>query len=365
MDNSSTPQPPPDSSLIRNLPIQQRIDWLMEHAHHYAQVYQSAESYLARERYIAKHDTGIIALKCMDGRLNLSLATNTPAGIIQPIRNIGGRFDLGWPHFGELLTEQVQSVVKHGRRMLVLINYHYSKGNSRRGCAGWGYNTDAARDHALRIKRQVEEVFGSAHSTVYPLVCGFETDEDVLILHGSTHRDVLDLSTISDRDLASLPASLSRLYPDMPEEMQEDLLPLVQGNITHIAETKRSDRTLEIVHHEWMIGIGRGFHWLHMPNLALIIGPYNPELADPLSKAGGIIAANMENDLIPDDGFLLFSVAPYQEMGVDRARATLKSRFMAEFAAHVIRSDHPKISDKINIRKAVLSWHTRDLELIE
>ncbi|MBS0165680.1 MAG: hypothetical protein JSR29_06355 [Nitrospira sp.] len=364
MGNSALTQVSPDSSVIRNLPIQQRIDWLMEHARRYAQVYQSPESFLARERYSAKHDTAIIALKCMDGRLNLSVATNTPSGIIQPIRNIGGRFDMGWPHFGEVMTEQVQHMVRHGRRTLVLINYHYSKGDQHRGCAGWGYNTDASRDHALRTKRQVEEVFGSAHSTVYPLVCGFETDEDALILHGSNHRDILDLSTVSTQDLASLPASLSRLYPDMPEEMQEDLLPLVQGNIAHIEEIRKSDRTLEIVHHEWMIGIGRGFHWLHMPNLALIIGPYSPELADPLSKAGGIIAANMRDDRIPDDGFLLLSVAPYQEVGVDRARATLKSRFMADFAAHIIRSDHAKIADKINIRKAVLSWHTRALELI-
>jgi hypothetical protein len=337
----------------------------MEHARRYAQTYQSPESFLARERYNAKHETAIIVLECMDGRLNLSVATNTPSGIIHPIRNIGGRFDLGWPHFGEVLTEQVQSMVKQGRRTLVLINYHYSKGALHRGCGGWNYDTDAARNHMIRTKRQVEEVFGTVHSTVYPLVCGFETDEDALILHGSNHLDILDLSTISSMDLHSLPGSLSRLYPDMPESMQADLLPLVQGNIAHIAEIKKSDRALEIVHHEWMIGIGRGFHWLHMPNLALIIGPYSPELADPLSKAGGIIAANMHNNLIPDDGFLLLSVAPYQEVGVDRARATLKSRFMAEFAAHIIRSDHAKIADKINIRKAILSWHTRALELFE
>lgn len=364
MDNSSVFQPSPASTAVRNLPIQQRIDWLIEYAHRYAQAYQSPESYLARERYLAKHDTGIIALKCMDGRLNLSLATNTPPGIIDPIPNLGGRFHLGWPHFGEVLTEQVHSVVSHGRHMLILSNYHYSKGDQSRGCAGWGYNTEAARDSAVQIKRQVEEVFGTEHSTVYPVVCGFETDEDSLILHGSNRRDVLDLSTLSAQDLPFLPATLSRLYPDMPEEMAEDFLPLIQGNIAHITDTKRSDRTLEIVHHEWMIGIGRGFNWLHMPNMALIIGPYSPELADPLSKAGGIIAANMKNDQIPDDGFLLFSVAPYQEVGVDRARATLKSRFMADFAAHIIRSDHPQIADKIHIRKAVLSWHTRALELI-
>ncbi len=364
MGDSTFSQTSADSIAIRNLPIQQRIDWLIEHARHYAQMYQSPESFIARERYSAKHPTSIIALKCMDGRLNLSVATNTPSGIIQPIRNIGGRFDMGWPHFGEVMTEQVQHMVRHGHQALILINYHYSKGDPQRGCAGWGYNTDVARDHAFRIQRQMEEVFGSAHNTVYPLVYGFETDEDALVLHGRHHRDVLDLSTISAQSLASLPATLSQLYPDMPEEMQEDLLPLVRGNIAHIEETRKSDRTLEIVHHEWMIGVGRGFHWLHMPNLALIIGPHSPELADPLSKAGGIIAANMRDDRIPDDGFLLLSVAPYQEVGVDRARATLKSRFMADFATHIIRSDHAKIADKINIRKAVLSWHTRALELI-
>ena len=126
MGNSSVPRPNPDSVAIRNFPIQERIDWLMEHARRYAQVYQSPESFLARERYSAKHATAIIALKCMDGRLNLSVATNTPPGIIEPIRNLGGRFDLGWPHLGEVITEQIQHMVRHGRPTLVFINYHYT-----------------------------------------------------------------------------------------------------------------------------------------------------------------------------------------------------------------------------------------------
>ncbi len=281
MGQSLSAQATPDNSAIRNLPIQQRIDWLIEHARRHALVYQSPESFLARNLYSAKHDTTVIALSCMDGRINLSLATNTPSGIIQPIRNIGGRFDLGRPHFGEVLAKQVQSMVRQGRRSLVLINYHFPKGALHRGCAGWNYDTDAARNNMVRTKRQVEEVFGMAHSTVYQLVCGFETDEDSLILHRSNDHDILDLSSISSQDLSSLPALLAQLYPDMPEEMQEDLLPLVQGNLAHIDGIRRSDRSLEIVHHEWMIGIGRGFHWLHMPNLALIIGPYSPELADP------------------------------------------------------------------------------------
>ena len=47
--------------------------------------------------------------------------------------------------------------------------------------------------------------------------------------------------------------------------------------------------------------------WLHMPNLALIIGPYSPDLAEPIRKAAGIIEANMKNYRIPDDGFFYSS----------------------------------------------------------
>ena len=61
----------------------------------------------------------------------------------------------------------------------------------------------------------VEEVFGSGHNTVYPLVCGFETDEDALVLHGCGG-EVLDLSTISSTNRETLPTVLARLYPDMP-----------------------------------------------------------------------------------------------------------------------------------------------------
>jgi len=54
-----------------------------------------------------------------------------------------------------------------------------------------------------------------------------------------------------------------------------------------------------------MICLGRGFDFLHTPNLALIIGPYSPDLADPLRKAAAIIEANMQAGRIPNDGFLL------------------------------------------------------------
>ena len=80
---------------------------------------------------------------------------------------------------------------------------------------------------------------------------------------------------------------------------------------------------------------------------------------------GMIIETNMQAGRIPDDGFLLLAEAPYHEIGVDRARAELKSRFLSEFAADVIRIEFPKLAEKMHVRTAVLAWQTRAMEMID
>jgi hypothetical protein len=351
---------------IHNRPITERIDWLCERARDYSARFCSPENWLARERYLARHPTAIAVLKCMDGRINIPLATNTPLGIIQPFRNLGGMFDLGWPHLGEVLAGYVQRCVRDGRRVLLFITYHFSRGDRQRGCAGFAYDTAAAMAHTYRIKSQVESVFGLGHETVYPLVCGFETDEDALLLHGenSDGGAVLDLSRLGASDEGSLALQLAALFPDMPQQVRGDVLPLLSGNLAHIAEVRQMQRAVDIEHCEWMICLGRGFDFLHMPNLALIVGPYSPELADPVGKAAAIIESNMASGRIPDDGFLLLASVPYEEIGVDRARAELKSAFLADFAAAVIAERKPALAAKMHVRKAVLDWRSRRLEML-
>lgn len=155
----------------------------------------------------------------------------------------------------------------------------------------------------------------------------------------------------------------------MPGQMRTDLLPLLEGNLEHIATVREQiahhERQLDIEHREWMICLGRGFDFLHTPNVALIIGPYSPNLAEPIRRAAGIMEANMAAGRIPDDGFLVLASAPYDEIGVDRARAELKSRFLSGFAAAVIRDTHPQLAAKMAMRTAVLDWRSRTLETIE
>jgi hypothetical protein len=346
---------------MHDQPIETRIDWLFDLARRHAIEYSSPEAYLARRRYLAEHPTAILVLKCMDGRINIPIATNTPKGIIQPFRNLGGMFNLGWPHLGEVLAHEVQGVVSAGRRALVFITYHYSKGDPHRGCAGFNYDTAAAYAHTREIRAEVEHTFGVGHGTVYPLVCGFETDEDALILHGSGGA-TLNVAELSRADSASLGPRLAALFPDMPEQVRADLIPLILGNIEHIAEVRGASRELDIEHREWIICVGRGFDFLHMPNLALIIGPYSPDLADPIRKAAGIIRSNMTAGRIRGDGFLLLASSPYADIGVDRARAELKARFLSRFAADVVRGVDPDLAARMHVRTAVLNWRSRDLE---
>lgn len=352
---------------VTRLPIEKRIDWLFNLADRHGAAFRSPEAWLARERYLAQHPTAIAVLKCMDGRINLPIMTNTPTGILMPFRNLGGAFDLGWPHLGEVLAHHVENWISAGRRVLFLVTYHYSKGDPHRGCAGFNYDTEAAIAHTRVIRRQMEQIFGAQHATIYPLICGIETDEDTIIVHGS-NGEKLDLSVLTPDEKETLEPRLTALLPDMPPQMRADLLPLLLGNLENIArvreQAQRNERHLEIEHREWMICVGRGFDFLHTPNLALIIGPYSPNLDVPIGKAGGIIQSNMRSGRIPDDGFLLLASVPYMEIGMDRARAELKSIFLARFAAEVLRNEFPALAEKMFVRTAVLDWHSRTLEKV-
>jgi carbonic anhydrase len=72
--------------------IQNLIDLNKEHS----RLFSDPGTAAARRQYRAQHPTEIGSLKCMDGRLHLPVATKTPLGIIQPWRNVGGKFDIAY-----------------------------------------------------------------------------------------------------------------------------------------------------------------------------------------------------------------------------------------------------------------------------
>ncbi len=321
---------------------------------------------LARRLYRAQHPSEIIALKCMDGRLNLSVMTNTPPGIIKPYRNIGGKFDLGWPFFGRLILDDVEYSVSKGRPTIVLSTYHFSKGDTHRGCAGHGYDTHAARTEAMRLSCQFTDAFGSKYEAVWPLVVGIETDEGGLVFHGAGER-LLDIAAHVDADVEHLHTEFRHLYPAVPDSLLEDLLPIVIGNQRYVRDMRAQKRpVIDLEHREQIIAVGRGFDWLHLPNRALMIGPYDPQWEHAVAVAGGIVINNMNTKRIPSEcGALLLVSAPFRAIGADQGVAIEKALFLAHEAHRVLAEQVPAIIGTLKTLVGTVDMNTRHFHVLK
>lgn len=345
--------------------IEEKIKWLLEVNKKNSEKYIKDE--LPRRIYQSEHQTNILALKCMDGRVNLSLVTGTPLGIIKPYRNIGGRFNLGWPMLGADIEKVIEEGVSLAKKSIVLINYHYSAGDPHRGCAGFGYDKEASFNFTLNLHKQFNRVFGENNGAVYPIVVGLETDTDALIFHGEnpSSENVLFVNDEMDTDYESIFSLVHNLYPNMDKTVKKDIVPLIQGNILHIKKVKSLNRDFnDMKHKEWILGVGRGFDWLHEPNIALLVGPFNPELSAPISKAVGIILDNMDSGRINEDGFLVLSSAIFKKPGYDKNRAIEKTNFFASKAKEIIERDYPGLKSKVHFMRVVIDENTRRIEQV-
>lgn len=342
------------------------IDFLINHNKKQSLEFSAPDAALQRRRYRAEHPTEIAAWKCMDGRLHLPIITQIPLGIIQPFRNIGGQFDLGWPFFGLLIKEWVDYAIEKRRDSIILVTYHFSKSDTHLGCKGFAYDTQAAKSFTANLVTQVERVFGEKHTVVYPIHVGIETDEDALILHGKDGA-VLNLAEEKEADEAELRQKLRILFPDMRTQMLEDLLPLVLGNIRHIKEVRSEKRPLQdIDHREQVLGIGRGFDWLHLHNKALLIGPFSYNLQDPIAKAAGILLDNMKKGQIPEDeGVVLIASSVYRdEVGIERQLAHEKSISLATLAVKTIKEQVPELLPHLSVLVGTVDLTTRSFSRI-
>jgi hypothetical protein len=283
----------------------------------------------------------------MDGRLNFAVMTKTPPGILQPFRNVGGRFDLGWPFFGELIREWVDFAFSRTRLCVVFVTYHFSTGDHHRGCKGFGYDTKAATENAHKLVAQFERVYGKRERVVFPLVVGIETDEDALIFHGEAG-GVFNTAEHVGTTPEEVECVLHELYPSMLDEARRDILPLILGNLSHIEDVRRAHRKpVDLDHAEQIIGPGRGFDWLHLPNKALIIGPYDHDWPSAVAIAGDIVLNNIQSGCVPKDegALLLTSSLARDQMGSHGWNTAVEKAFYVHRTA--LKSLHEKVPDLI------------------
>jgi hypothetical protein len=330
----------------------------------HAQEFGSPQTTLSRRLYRAQHPTEIGVFKCMDGRLHLPVMTNTALGIIQPWRNLGGKFDLGWPGLQYTVRDWITTGIGRGHHMLAIVTYHFAKGDAHRGCRGFGYNTEEAISFTANLKKQFDSVYGQG--PVYTIQVGIETDSDALIFHGE-NGEIMDLFTLTNTSAEYLMGALERLYPNMPEVVRQDLLPLMQGNSTHIEAIKKEHRPIaDAEHKEWVLAIGRGFDWLHEINTALIIGPYDPHLEQAIATGASLLWSNVEAGRIQkEDGIVLITSAPYFDaVGPERKLAEEKTKFLQSFAKDVIAREVPALVPHLSYLTTTVDMNTRLMSVL-
>src|SRR5581483_1915013 len=140
--------------------------------------------------------------------------------------------------------------IQRGRDVLMLMTYHYSKGDQHRGCAGFGYDTASAKKGATELVAQASRVYGRPYQAVHPILVGMETDDEALIFHGE-HGEPFAVAENLDLSRNELDQRLMELYPEMRERMRTDLLELVQGNQRHIKQVRAANRSpIDLNHRE-------------------------------------------------------------------------------------------------------------------
>ena len=354
------------SALISKSKVieQDLIEYILKHNALRSADYTNPSAQLSRQLYRAKHPTEILVAKCMDGRLNLAVYTEVPPGILQPFRNVGGRFDLGWPFYQEVIRDTVGYAIDKGRGCILISSYHFSKGDTHRGCAGFGYDTAAAKEAALELKNQFTRVYGDAIGRpVYALMIGIETDEEALVFHG-TKDETLNVADIpTDYTEANIGSRIEKIYPDMDPKMRNDLIPLIAGNVRHIAAVRASEKEpIDLEHREQIIAVGRGFDWLHQPNRALIVGPYAHSWPSAVKTAGTIALSNLKEGRIPtEQGVLLLVAALWRsdEREVGRRLKEEKVRYLRKTAEEVLRTEVPDLFQHLHILAGVVDADTR------
>ncbi len=317
---------------------------------------------LERELYLAKHPTKIMVFKCMDGRVHMPTVTHTPLGVMRPYRNIGGKFNLGWPLLNESFNRAVARAVGRGSRVLVLVTYHFSAGDEHRGCAGFQYDCAEAKRFTAEFRQQISRVYGKDNQVVCPILVGLETDKDTLIFHGENN-EIIEVSKIDDTTEKNLKEVFGKIYPKMPERIFLDLIPLVQGNAEHVAETKGQKPLEQLEHGEWILAVGKGFDWLHTPNMALIVGPYDPNLGKPIEIAASIIKKNMDAGRIGKE-FIVLSSAVYTD-AEEIARSKERSIYLNALAREIIENNFPEMTPLMKYMSVIVDTNTMKMTVVE
>lgn len=345
------------------------LDYLLDLSKAHARVF--AEQRPEREAYKRKHPTRKKVYKCADGRLNGALYTRTPMGILEPVRNLGGFFRLGWPALHGDLLQWYFDARKRGQRSLVFVTYHKSRGARHRGCAFFDGDDARAIASARSFKEQFDRALVSefGRDQLCVLLMGFETDNEALVLHNERGEQVdLYADVVRHGSGHSFVKDLPRFFAGEHEQIINDLTPLVEGNLNHIQSVmQQSNRDLDVDadHHEFAFLVGRGFGWLHEANTAFILGAFDITMRPRLAKVVELARKNLFEG--KTDGKLVhMACAPYYEpSGYHPAIAREKAWDLHNATMDVVKETAGDILPFLDTAVAVVDMQTQQLDILD
>jgi hypothetical protein len=319
--------------------------------------------------YRREHPTALMATLCMDGRVSWQELTGLPMGLCRLVRNIGGKYEMGWPLMQSTISEWAHEAHKRYAHALLMITYHFSKGDEHLGCAGFSYRTDEAYAHMIRFQSQVRYCCGDR---IFPVIVGIETDADAFVIHGEDDQKFDTAQYIGVTDDAVLLQEMRRLFPSAPQQVLIDFVPLVRGNIEHTRRVCQTQRpVVQLDHGENVVVVGRGVDWITKPNIALVVGVCDPDLRRAVTVAASIVQQNLQKGRIrKDQGGVLLTCWPYYDRRIDRKGAILQAQYLHSFARRCIEqpngTDLSLVSGGFFTSVAtILNMETRLLEVLE
>jgi len=310
-----------------------------------------------RSAYRESHSTEFALTKCMDGRVDVTLITGTPIGIITAFRSVGGIHNLEWKKFRRCLENWLNHAKAKKRSAVLIVTYHWSRGALQFGCKGFNYNLQAAVDGMSRFRRQVESHY---RGEIWPVMVGLETDTNSLIVH-SPKGEILDLGLVyPDTGKSFLEEKLHSMFVGFPESVLKDLASLFLGNVQYINNNKvKSSEPLD--HQEQVLAIGDYVEWLPF-GFALKLGLHDPVLKQSIVVAASIIHDNLLSGRIPNNGALFISV-PYWQPN-QRQAAITQSNSLFQIANKSIRENYPDMRNFFNPLVGVMDLSTNGFEKI-
>jgi hypothetical protein len=215
----------------------------------------------------------------------------------------------------------------------------------------------------MGFKKQMERAYKGLPHQIIPIVVGIETDEEALIFHNESKVPLNLAKVFKDTDEEEMFLKLSDLYEEsMPMQMRLDLLPLLMGNIQHIRKVRESNRPIiAMEHNEWIVGVGGGtaFDPLHVPNAAILVGQYNPNLGKVIREALGLI----NDHLKPGDVFLSLAAASYGR-GVYESHAMEDVRYYSRLVREVAHEYYHHLLPRMHSVRGVVNIETQKIKLV-